>query len=295
MGEGEGDENDGYNMRDCARLGFMMGGRRRCCAFRYQTAWIAARSVSENVEYIYPWCCSCIFLPRNAEISPSGRLHVPLIVYQLQHSKDHETPSRRSVSPRTTIAGLEYSAVSPTNGCRSWSLYEVLGIRVAHCGRKAQARHPICKAALSLLVIQAIHGPDFSLRVLVTASNEHQVVPCMHRALILSLLLLVGLGPLGVWLLKGGGSRGWLECLHYREKGSPKDKGNAPWLLNGTKAESPNMKLSRACGPNVKASTLETVCQPSSSAILHSLPTVPANFHLDSNWSMKSFSCSVRV
>ena len=56
-GGGGGDENDGYNMRDCARLDLVMGGRHRCCAFRYQTACIAARSVSENAEYIYPRCC----------------------------------------------------------------------------------------------------------------------------------------------------------------------------------------------------------------------------------------------
>ena len=43
---GEGDEKDGYNMRDCAQLGFMMGGRRRCCCAFSISDCVDSRSIS---------------------------------------------------------------------------------------------------------------------------------------------------------------------------------------------------------------------------------------------------------
>ena len=58
-----------------------------------------------------------------------------------------------------------------------------------------------------------------SVSSFVIASNEHHVVPCMRRALILSLLLLVGLGPLGYWCLKVVGLElGWKVCVIRKKK-----------------------------------------------------------------------------
>lgn len=106
-----------------------------------------------------------------------------LLSYRLPiDSTNRETPSRRSVSPRTTIAGPEYSALSPTYQ-RMPQLVFVRGPRYSGSSlwwKSASASYRFARAAPLLLVIQAIHGPDFSLRVLVTASNEHQVVLCVE-------------------------------------------------------------------------------------------------------------------